>query len=291
MQFRCEDLPQAGIVLIPHDSPDFAPLLADITRHIESPPPGGPPPFPSPKLERPDPAEPASAILWNRSDKPLCAHTLVWKPGGIFLNGTGVFPSLLLPFGLPEERRAFEAYWRTILPQSKRWVSRDSTLGSNADVRPPAPEEIWKSGIMGWGGAGGTRPRQEPDTVTLTIDAAMFATGECAGPDTRQLWDQVVPAAEVTQQVASIARGGLQAGLSPARILADVEQVTGKSRVSAMPPPPPPFRSVGPHAFREYARQKLADRIARMRKTGGDETTVATLSAWADAVVPKFRRI
>jgi hypothetical protein len=204
MQLRCEGLRDAGIVLIPHDSPNFARLLSDITRHIKSPPPGGPPPLPNGKLELPDPGDPASAILWNGSGKPLCAWTVIWKPGGSSVF-TANFGSLLLPFGHKPERRAFETYWRTIMPNSKRWLRAGAVLGTNADIRPPAGDEIWKGGVVRGGGAG-VRRTPDTDTVTLTIDAAFFATGECAGPDTLQLWERVVFPAEVAQLVAAAAR-------------------------------------------------------------------------------------
>ena len=290
MQFRCEDLAQAGIVLIPHNASDFRALLTDITSHIESPPPGSPPAFPNERIELPDPDDPASAILWNQSGKPLCGWTRIWKPGGITVSTTG-FPSLLLPFGLREDRRAFETYWHTILPNSKRWLSRRSVLGSNADVRPPSPEEVWVGGVVRFGGgAGGFRG--DPDAVSLTIDAAFFATGECVGPDTRGLWNQIVPKAELCQQAALSVRRGVRAGTESARILSDVEKITGTALNGPPPPPPPP--SMGrqdSHEWHENARQELARRIADMRRRLGDEKTVSTLDRWADATVPQFRRI
>jgi hypothetical protein len=81
MKFHCEDLARAGIVLIPSDSRAFQPLCSDIRRHIEAPPPGSPPPFPGETPDLPDADEPASAILWNQSEKPLCAFTLIWSFG------------------------------------------------------------------------------------------------------------------------------------------------------------------------------------------------------------------
>ena len=97
MQFRCEDLRDAGVVLVSHDSSDFATLVAEITHHLESPPPGGPPPRPGARVELPDPDDEASAILWNRSGKPICAYTLVWEPGETYILGVGSMSSLLLP--------------------------------------------------------------------------------------------------------------------------------------------------------------------------------------------------
>jgi len=289
MQLRCEDLPQAGIILIPHGSPEFPALLADITRCIESPPPGGPPPFPNLRTELPDPDDPASAILWNQSGKPICASTRIWKPGGTTVSTAGV-PSLLLPFGLRDDRRAFETYWRTILPNSKRWLNRGRFLGSNADVRPPAGDEIWVGGVMGTGGGVGGF-RGNPGAIALAIDAVFFATGECAGPDTWQLWEQTVLPARMYQQAAAGARKALQSGLDTAGILAAVEQITGKA-VDGLPRPPVPFAGrFDAHDWHERARQEIARRVADMRRRSGDEKTVATLNDWADAQLPEFRRI
>jgi len=279
MNFHCEDLPQAGVVLIPRDSHAFQPFCSDIKSCLEAPPTGSPPPFSGETPELPDEDDPASAILWNQSGKPICAFTLIWKydwkdgkyrwkdgrrvhrkTGSTNIFGVGHSPSLLLPFGLREDRRAFEAYWRTILPYSKRYVDSSRVLGANADVRPPAPDEQWNGGVMRWGGPG---PHEEDraDTVTLTLDAVFFSTGECVGPDTKQLWDRVIVAAELHQEVAAAARSGVEAAFDVERILAEVEQITGDAS-HPPPPPPPPGGPANSAQFREYERRSLAQRIS-----------------------------
>jgi hypothetical protein len=298
MQFHCEDLVQAGVVLIPRDSRAFQPLCSDIRRHLEAPPPGSPPPFSGETPGLPDEDNPASAILWNQSGKPICAFTLIWKydwrdehghhtPASTHILGVGHYPSLLIPFGLSENRRAFAAYWQTILPYSKRYVDSGGVLGANADVRPPAPDEQWRGGIMRWGGR--EQREDRADKVTLALDAVFFSTGECVGPDTRQLWDRVIAAAELHREVAATARNGVEAAFDVAQILADVEWITGKA--SQPPPPPgPPGWAAEPGLFRERERWSLARRISHMRTQYGNDKTVSILREWADAAVPQYRR-
>jgi hypothetical protein len=292
MKFRCEDLAQPGVVLIPHGSPAFQPLCADIRKHLEAPPPGSPPAFAGETPDLPDEDDPASAILWNRSGKPICAFTLIWKNEKIgdstLILGVGHYPSLLHPFGLTEDRSAFQTYWQTILPQSKRYLDR--VLGTNADVRPPAPDEQWSGGVMRWGGGGRERHQDDrADTVTLTLDAAFFSTGECAEPDTRQLWDRVIAATEVHQEVAATARRGVEEAFDAGQILADVEQIIGDAG-HPPPPPGPPGWAVEPSLFRERERWSLAGRISYMRTHFGDDKTVSILLDWADVVIPQYRR-
>lgn len=107
------------------------------------------------------------------------------------------------------------------------------------------------------------------DSVTLTIDAAFSATGECAGPDTRQLWDQIVATAEMHPQVAAIARAGVASGFSADRILAGVEEITGVAADTPPPPPPPPSHR-DRHDHTGWVRWELARRIAEMRRRFGD---------------------
>jgi hypothetical protein len=298
MRFHCEDLAENGVILVPHDSLAFQPLCSDIRRHIETPPPGSPPPIAGEGPDLPGEDDPASAILWNHSGKPISAFTLIWRYGekgseattsGTHVFGVGYSPSLLLPFGLPEHRRAFETYWHTILPHSKRYLDRNRVLGTNADVRPPAPDEQWKGGVMRWGGTRPPRQLVGVDRVTLILDAAFFSTGECLGPDTKQLWERVVVDAEMHQEIATVARRGVEAGFDVEQILADIEQITAVGG-HPPPPPPPPSGQMERIRFRERARWRLADTISHMRTNLGNDKTVAVISDWVDAEVPKYRR-
>jgi hypothetical protein len=307
MKFHCEDLPEAGVVLIPRDYSAFQPLCSDIRRHLEAPPPGSPPPFAGETPELPDEDDPASAILWNQSGKPICAFTLIWKydwkdrkyvwkdgrrvhrpTGSTDALGVGHYPSLLLPFGLSEDRRAFMTYWQTILPDSKRYVYSGGVLGANADVRPPAPDERWSGGVMRWGGPG-PHEEDQADAVTLTLDAVFFSTGECVGPDSKQLWERIIAAAELHEEVAAAARSGVEAEVNAEQILAEVERITGDAG-HPPPPPPAPGGPADPAQFREYERRSLAHRIAHMRTQFGNDKTVSILRDWADAAVPHYRK-
>jgi len=42
MTFRCDDLRENGLILVPNTSPEYDPLLEDIQRRIENSPPGMP---------------------------------------------------------------------------------------------------------------------------------------------------------------------------------------------------------------------------------------------------------
>src|SRR3954471_6819953 len=83
MTFRCEDLKDAGLVLIPATSPDFAPLLSDIQERMDNPPPevAGMTEFVRRmnvgNISSEDRA--TSAVLLNRSDKSIAAMELVWS--------------------------------------------------------------------------------------------------------------------------------------------------------------------------------------------------------------------
>jgi hypothetical protein len=189
---------------------------------------------------------------------------------------------------LREDRRAFETYWQTILPHSKRYLDGHRVLGTNADVRPPAPDEQWSGGVMRWGGGRGQQ-EDRADTVTLTLDAAFFSTGECVGPDTKQLWDRVIFAAEVHQEIAMAARRGVDAGFDVEQMLAEIEQITGGTGQPA-PPPPPPSGEAEPAWFGEHERWSLAKRISYMRTRFGNDKTVSILCDWADTAVPQYRR-
>ncbi len=299
MKFRCQDLPNEGVVLIPADSQAFRPLFADIRRHLESPPPGGPPELPGDPDPLPEGNDPAGAILWNQSDRFICAESLIWKyqeTGGheyqsSSVMGVGATPSLLLPFGMPEDRRQFTTYWHTILPNSKRYLSEGSVFGTNADVRPPAPEEIWKGGIMRWGGPREHLPVEPLRNATLVLDGVFFSSGECAGPDEMHLWEQILCAAGVHRELAWAAREGVAAGLEPGEILARMARITGSAGGPPPPPPPPPRGPIGAETFRARERHSLARLIEARQRSWGDERTVSMLVGWAETVLPQYRRI
>ena len=128
------------------------------------------------------------------------------------------------------------------------------------------------------------------DRITLTLDGVFFADGGFAGPNRKGLWEQIVHSADTHMQVANIARQQHSDGVSPERILADIESVTGPSGDHA-PLSRPPNGGSNPGENRESALQMLAWQIGSARKSQGDERTVLMLMAWGDAHLPQFHRL
>jgi hypothetical protein len=123
--------------------------------------------------------------------------------------------------------------------------------------------------------------------VTLTLDGVFFTDGAFAGTNNYQMWEQVVASAEAHMEVARIAKQGHFEGRAAADILADIEKLTGPGDA----PPPHPRGSRSMEEYRRWALELVAWPISSTRKHRGDERTVYMLSDWADAPVPKFRRL
>jgi hypothetical protein len=194
--------------------------------------------------------------------------------------GTGSFPSVLLPFELDDKQRAWQLYWHAVLPESKRYLAGSEMIGDNSDVRPPQGDEVWVGGIIGYGGGRGSRRGgPAPQQVTLVLDGVFFADGEFAGPNTAFLWERVTGRAEATMQVARIAQKGHFDGTPPARIFAEIIEVTG----------PLERQSTVVVRGREEVRM-LAMQVGHMRQYQGDERTILTLAGWASTELPQFRR-
>lgn len=90
------------------------------------------------------------------------------------------------------------------------------------------------------------------------------------------------------REVAATARHGVEAAFDVKRILADVEQITGKA--DHPPPPGDPGWAAEPGVFRERERWHLARRISHMRTQFGNDKTVSILRDWANTAVPQYRR-
>jgi len=151
MKFRCEDLPQYGVVLIPPSSPEYAALIADIQNRVANPLSGSAPQSP----DDDDPAAP-TMILCNRSQTPIAAVARIWRFEPEDGRPTTSVPStpwrgtsLLEPFGLNERTRKLYGYWHVILPGSKRGIRGTRMFGDNTDVRPPEADELWTGGSFG----------------------------------------------------------------------------------------------------------------------------------------------
>jgi hypothetical protein len=296
MEFRCEDLPQHGVVLIPPTSPEYDPLLADIQRRMDQPVAGSPPPLPEPVRPRISPENrDTSAILLNRSPKPIALIQQVWtfedaagRPSGSRSIGSGWNPSVLLPFGLPEKTLALYGYWHVILPGSKRYLTASGTqAGDNSDVRPPVGDEVWSGGITGGGSRGGGRSTPV-DKVTLTLDGVFFADGGFAGQNRKFLWEQVVHTAAAHTQVAAIARQGHYDGVPAGKILARIADLTGP--VSERPSLPSP-RETNPDVYLGNALGRIAWQLDSIRKHSGDDATVIMLLSWNDTRLPHFHKL
>jgi hypothetical protein len=285
MEYRCEDLPQYGVVLLPPSSPDYAGLLADIQKRLANPIPGSAPNMPD--LE--DPSAP-TMILCNRSQTAIAALSWIWgyqletgrKTRSTVSAGGN---SILEPFGLDERTRKLYGYWHVILPGSKRGIRGSSMFGDNTDVRPPEPDELWKGG--GFGGGSGDRLLGPLKSVTLALDGVFFLDGGFAGPDTLHGFDRITADVDALLQVARIARDGHNNGRAPAAIFTQIEGVTGPGPGRAPPPPP----GMGGD-FRQDSLRKLAWQIGRMRQDGiDDDRVIYSLMSWTETPLPNFRRL
>lgn len=300
MNFLCEDLPKHRLVLVPPASEDYDPLLADIQRRLADPIDGSPP-LPERLRPRISPEDrPTSAILLNRSSKAIAALQVVWRfeteTGRSYRHSEGMLSpqGLLLRFGRSDDAQfKLYGYWHTILPGSKRYLGESGMVGDNTDVRPPAPDEKWRGGIIGGTGRGGGNSRDPIRQVTLMLDGVFFLDGEFVGPNAERLFEQTVAEAESHLMVARIAQEGHNKGLRPGDILAEIERATGPA--PERPPMDLAFRNPGAsqEEFRRAALQTAAFQLAMRRRfpqAPDEEQTVFMVMAWNDTVLPHFRK-
>ena len=287
--FQCEDLAQNGLVLIPPSSPEFDTLVAGIEQRA--------PERNLPKISEAD--REVSAILVNRGQKPVAGLQAVWRfetaDGHSFRHSWGMLQSrgVLLPFGFSEVARKRDAYWHTILPGSKRYLTDGRMMGDNTDVRPPdADERIGSGGGGGGGGAHGTlRDGIVITQGTLAIDGAFFADGEFAGPNREQLWEKIVAEAEARMSVGQVAREGRDKGESAQGILDVIAEMTGPAPERIPMPPMIKENSASMEDYRHWALQQVAFEFFGMpMRDITPEHKVETIAAWSDTVLPKFRR-
>jgi len=258
MEFRCRDLPEAGVILVPQ-------------------------------------IPPIGATLINQSDKPIVAWSLQYRTedesgragGANATRSANSIPSVLLPFGLTPEFRKQLIYRNAILPGSRRYIKGGELIGDNSDVRPPQPDEVWDSTFSLGGANLMNRDLDEMKSVTLILDGIFFADGEFAGPNQLQLFDQILHEAEIYREVADAARELVKDGHDTDMVLNAVEKLTGPSRVTM---PHRPGVQSPPEVFREQARAFIAGIISCHRKQLGDTKAVSMLAGWADADLPQYRR-
>lgn len=265
MTFRCEDLPDFGLVLVPPSSPEYEPLFADIQRRVDHP------------LEKRE----TSAILVNQSEKSIAAIDAIWRYediAGRTFNGGRVTTGdrLLLPFSVPSAHLKIMAYRMAILPGSRRYPGEKGMAGDNTDVREPEPDEVWKGGCISGLGGGGCAFALPIKSVTLILDGVFFLDGEFAGPNGSRLWEKVTKEAKSFTDVATIARAGRDRGIATAEILREIKELTGPT------PKLPPILG--------KPMQERAYQIKLNRRSMGDDGTVDWVASRANTPLPDYRR-
>jgi hypothetical protein len=292
MALVCEDLARYGVVLIPTSTTEYFGLLADIEHRLQTRPEGAPPVDDAAISRISEHDTSGSAILLNRAQVAIASIAYRWSNTLTCLPGTN--PSVLLPFGMDERRRKFDAYWNTIFPGSKRLMTCDgSRHGDNTDVRSPAADELWRGGPGFWSVNAGRWPHR-PQPSKLTLDGVFFVDGGFAGPNQLGSWEQTLSAAEAHLACGAMAQEARGKGTPAAEFFAEVQAFTGSTDEDGMPVPPPPhwgFMPVDPEAIRKYQRQMVGRRVAAVRKHSGDEAAFAQIEDWADAPVPRFHKL
>ena len=270
MTFRCEDLREHGLILVPNTSPEYEPLLEDIQRRIENPPPGMPANVHRMFVGAIDPEDRStSAILLNQSGKPIVSMEVVWRHE----QTDGRIPAHTRSWNdvIGQRPSSPMDYWRHILPGSKRYISEGGTVGDNSDVRPPAPEEIPRAG-GGGSGRGMGRPGANVVQVTLALAGVFFLGGEFAGSEETGIWERAVAGVALWKEIVELLREG-----------------HGFDRVEALtgPASPPP----APRNWRGQALRNCAQTIAHYRQLYGDEAARERLISYIADDLPELRRL
>jgi len=291
MAVVCEDLAQYGVALVPPSTVEYFELLADIEQRLRTRPEGSPPVDDATLSRISEHDTSGSAILLNKAKVAIASMAYEWSNTITVLPGTS---RALLPFGLNERDRKFDAFWNTIFPGSKRLMTCDgSSFGDNTDVRPPAPDEL--STGKGWWSSLGGPTRNGLKAVKLTLDGVFFVDGAFAGPNRLGSWEQTVFAADAYLACAALAREARRKGTPPAEFFAQLSAFTGQTDEPRMPVSLPP-RSPGsgpidPEPIRLRELQMVGWRALQLRKSLGDEATMTHLEAWAGVAVPKFHKL
>jgi hypothetical protein len=267
MTFRCEDLREHGLILVPNTSPEYDPLLEDIQRRIENPPPGMAPDLYRMWVGTVDAHKrETSAILLNQSGKTIVAMEVVWsneQTDGRVITATRSWNDAV--GRRPSSRMD---YWRHILSGSKRYIGEGRLVGDNSDVRGPEPEEIPKGGGSGSGGGRG-QSRQPIVSVTLALTGVFFPGGEFAGSETSNIWQRAVARVGVWREIADLLRE--DSGFER------VETLTGT--IAHIPPP----RDVRAHEL-----WSCAQTVARHRELFGDAGAIERLISYVTTELPEI---
>ena len=284
MEYRCEDLPQHNVMLVPPSDPAYAALFEDIEKTIANPMAGS-----APRFSELDPTAP-NMLLVNGSETVIASVSWIWKfegEDGRTMHSssviTSVVRSVLAPFGLDARHRTLYGYWHVILPGSKRVICGSQMFGDNADVRPPGTDEVWTGGGIGFSGGGSRRDVGALRSVSLAIDGVFFMDGGFAGPDGLHCFERATAEVDAHLAVARVARDGRERGLTADAIFAELEGMTGPDGGPA-PPDSPIERNVHKMCMRQ-----LASQIKMMRR--GGERAIEQLSLWTETGLPEFRRL
>jgi hypothetical protein len=109
MALVSEDLARYGVVLIPPSRTEYFELLADIEQRLQNRPQGSPPVSDKAISRISEHDTSGSAILLNRAPVAIASLAYIWS-------FPGTNPSVLLPFGLKDGSRSFDAFWHTFSP-------------------------------------------------------------------------------------------------------------------------------------------------------------------------------
>lgn len=291
MPVTCADLAQYGVALVPPSTTEYFELLADIEQRLRSRPEGSPPIDDATLSRISEHDTSGSAILLNKAKVAIASLAYEWSNTMTVLPGTN--PSVLLPFGLDERTRKFDAYWNTIFPGSKRLMVCDgSSYGDNTDVRPPGEDELSRG--RGWWSVIAGRLQAETKPEKLTLDGVFFVDGGFAGPNRLGSWEQTVFAADGYVACASLAREARRNGTAPAEFFAQITAFTGQTDDRRMPPLPPRFEEsepIDPEPIRRRELQMVGRQALHLRKSLGEEVAMKRIEGWASVAAPKFHKL
>ncbi len=201
------DLPAFGLHFVPFGDPRFAELHASIIQPASFPAPG------ASEIEN-------GAILLNESGKAVVALQFLWR-----LEDTEGRPvtrriqnlnsSVQLEF-LLGRRSAVRELDTSILPGSKRLITRQGLYGTNWDIRPPADGRLHGGAVFGFSESSGRGLSAE--TAELSLDFVIFDDGLCVGPDTGAMFDELRESLGLMRTAAADAVRALRAGESEGRV-------------------------------------------------------------------------
>jgi hypothetical protein len=268
-QVEYRDLPEFGLRFVTPRQEQFAALVEDIRSRAMGPA--------IPERNALD----VAAVVLNQSGKAILGMTVIWsftdadsKPHDEVASSIGQQTLDILTGRAPLVLDRFSC----IAPGSKRLVTPDGTFGDNSDVILSDPFQ--GHGVVFSGRSGGDRPR-EWKSAELTLDAALFEDGLCAGPDTEGTFERVRTEIEMQHSIAADLVAMFRRGATPGqifeRLLPDARQLFAT--------PPEPHESGHSRARQRFA-QSVISRYTHQR----DEDLLAWLEKLAEPPELKLYR-